>query len=67
MRLRQRWSLDCFDHVRGFGSSSLTWHKTSGSPSANRSGTHVRGAVYVNHGVVYIYKVRVKVVYQVLR
>jgi hypothetical protein len=61
------WDIGCFDRIKAFSSSSLKWHTTSGSPKNNRSGTHVRGSVYADRGTVYVYKVRVKVVYQVLR
>lgn len=62
------WDLGCFDHdgVLGTTNGSLRWISTTGSASANRSGHTVRGAAIVVSGTVYIYKVRVRVVYKVL-
>jgi len=64
----QVWDVGCFDRLRSFGTStgSLVWKSTSGSVSANRYGKTARGLVYVEVGTVTVYKVRVKVTYQVL-
>ncbi len=61
------WDLGCFDRVRTIGGSGTKWYSTGGSITANRSGRVVRGVVSAAGGVYYVYKVRVKVVYQVLR
>ena len=60
------WDVNCFDHFSGLGNASgaLAWDSTTGSPSANRHGRIVRGLVSINSGTVYIYKARVRVVYQ---
>ena len=62
------WSLGCFDQLESIGrdSGALTWRSTSGSVTANRTDRTVRGMVSVYSSTVYIYKVRVKVVYGVL-
>jgi hypothetical protein len=58
----------CFDHESVLGNSggALAWDSTTGGVTANRYGRIVRGLVAVSHGTVYIYKARVKVVYQTL-
>jgi hypothetical protein len=63
------WDLGCFNRVKSIGntSGSRRWYSDRGSVSANRSGLTVRGLIWVGQGKVYVYKVRVKVVYQVLR
>jgi flagellar hook assembly protein FlgD len=63
------WNTACFNHVKNIGNSSgsLKWYSTSGNVSSNRDGRYVRGLVYVQHGTVYVYKVRIKVTYQVLQ
>lgn len=63
------WNLGCFDRVSSFGSQSTArhWDSTKGSITKNRKGQIVRGLVSVNFGNVYVYKARVKVVYQVLQ
>jgi hypothetical protein len=62
----QEWGIHCFDRVKTIGGSGTKWYSTSGSVSANRSGTRVRGVVSAADGIYYVYKARVKVVYQVL-
>jgi hypothetical protein len=63
------WDLSCFDHVGslGYSSTALHWNSTTGSPSQNRSGRIVRGVAVVQSGTIYIYKARVRVVYQILQ
>lgn len=63
------WDIGCFDRWNGVGSGAGAkyWDKTSAHLTRNRSGTRVRGIVSVNYGTVYIYSVRLKVVYQVLQ
>ncbi len=63
------WNIGCFDHASSFGSQSTArhWDSTKGSVTKNRKGQMVRGLVSVNSGNVYVYKARVKVVYQVLQ
>lgn len=63
------WDLGCFDHSGqlGYSSTALHWNSTTGSPSQNRSGRTVRGAAVVQSGTIYIYKARVRVVYQILQ
>jgi hypothetical protein len=61
------WILGCFDRVKAIGGGGAKWYSTSGSVTANRSGHRVRGLVSAADGIYYVYKVRVKVVYQVLR
>jgi flagellar hook capping protein FlgD len=63
------WHESCFDHW-GYGGAHPfypIWRSTSGSPTNNRSGRDVRGLFSVNYGTVYVYKVRVKVVFGVLK
>jgi hypothetical protein len=66
--LSSAWEIGCFDHEGelGYTSSALHWNSTTGSPSHNRSGRTVRGVALVQSGTIYIYKARVRVVYQVL-
>lgn len=61
------WVLSCFDHRQPIGGSKTAWYRTTGSPSANRSGTRVRAAIAAVRGVTYIYRVRLTVAYQVLQ
>ena len=61
------WNISCFDRVKTIGGGGTKWFSTSGNVTANRSGTRVRGVVSVADGIYYVYKARVKVVYQVLR
>jgi hypothetical protein len=63
------WDADCFDRLKGIGSSSgaRKWYSTSGSPSSHRKGLVVRGLVYVSTGTVWVYKAEIKVTYQVLK
>ncbi len=63
------WYTSCFNRVKDIGSASgsARWYNDKGSVSANRSGRTVRGLIWVGHGKVTVSKVRVKVVYQVLR
>jgi hypothetical protein len=63
------WDLGCFDHwgTLGYSTTALHWSSTTGSPSHNRIGRIVRGAAVVQSGTIYIYKARVRVVYQVLQ
>ena len=61
------WFISCFDHWKSWSGKKVAWHSASGSPSANRKGTKVRGVITSSHGTVTVTKVRVKVVYQVLR
>jgi hypothetical protein len=61
------WVATCFDRLKPIGGSGTNWYKTSANVSANRSGHRVRGLLGAADGIYYIYKVRVKVVYQVLR
>ena len=63
----EHWNISCFDRVKTIGGGGAKWYSTSGNVTANRSGTRVRGVVSAADGIYYVYKVRVKVVYQVLR
>ena len=65
--LSGNWSMTCFDRFKAWSSSSAAWHATSGNANIYRLGTRVRGVIYSSHGTVVVYKVRVRVVYQVLR
>ena len=62
------WNIGCFDQLK---SLRLELRASGTRPRAARpttgSGTKVRGSIYVDHGTVDLHKVRVKVVYQVLR
>ena len=60
------WSVDCFYWAKSIGGGGTKWYSTTGG-TASHSGTHVRGIVVAGSGVYYVYKVRVKVVYKVLR
>ena len=68
-RRASTWSDACFDRYRGIGNASgaLTWFQTGSTSAANRSGRYVRGLVDAGYGSTYIYKARVKVVYQLLK
>jgi hypothetical protein len=63
------WATSCFNRVKTIGNSSgaARWYSDKASVTANRSGQTVRGLIWVGHGKVSVYKVRVKVVYQILR
>lgn len=63
------WDLACFDHWASIGKGTGARHWTGNRTTSShyRSGTHVRGAVYIDFGTVTVYEVRVKVVYAVLR
>jgi FlgD Ig-like domain len=63
------WDMSCFDHFNavGSGAGAKFWDKASGNVTTNRSGTRVRGIVSVNNGTLYVYSVRLKVVYKVLQ
>ena len=63
------WNTGCFDrwHTFGFTNGGPGWAATSGSLTNNRYGRIVRGTVVVTYGTVYVYKARIKVVYQVLK
>lgn len=61
------WDISCFDRVKTTGGSGTKWYSTSGSVTANHSGTRARGVVSAADGIYYVYKARVKVVYQVLQ
>ncbi len=63
------WSDVCFDHWKGIGNSaySARWYSTSGSIVTNRSGRYVRGIVEGVVATTWVYKVRVRVTYAVLR
>ena len=63
------WSDGCFDHWRaiGNGAYTATWYSTSGSVTVNRSGRYVRGIVEGVFDTTWVYKVRVKVTYAVLK
>jgi hypothetical protein len=63
------WEVACFAKWAGIGSTSGSrhWSKTISTSAIYRSGVHVRGVVDVWHGTVYVYKVRLKVTYGVLR
>jgi hypothetical protein len=63
------WYEGCFDHWKAIGHSPLAtiWYSTSGSASINRYKHTVRGLVSAYSGTHTIYKVRVKVTYQVLK
>ena len=63
------WNDTCFDRYRGIGNATgaLAWFQTGSTSAANRSGRYVRGLVAAGHGSTYVYKARVKVVYQLLR
>lgn len=62
------WNEACFDHLANAAgtSTALSWKSTAASVTTNRYGRTVRGMVSVNVGTVYVYQVRVKVVYGVL-
>jgi hypothetical protein len=63
------WSMACFDHWQSVGNEigTTSWMSAAGSPTNNRSGRIVRGAVSIDGGTVYVYKARVRVVYGVLQ
>jgi Bacterial Ig-like domain (group 3)/FlgD Ig-like domain len=63
------WEVTCFAKWAGIGSTSGSrhWSKTTSTSAIYRSGLHVRGLIDVYHGTVYVYKVRLKVTYGVLR
>jgi hypothetical protein len=62
------WREACFDRVKSIGNTGSTaWYSTTGSTTYNRHERVVRGMVAVQHGTVYLYKVRVRVVYAVLQ
>ena len=60
------WNTSCFDQFETFG-GTLGWHSTSGSPTWNRRSRTARGMVEITAGTVIIYKVRIRVVYQILQ
>ena len=58
----------CFDHAGGLAGSTVpAWVSTGASPTNNRSGRTVRGAVSILAGTFTIYKARVKVTYGLLK
>jgi hypothetical protein len=63
------WDVSCFDrwHSAVATTNVTSWVSTSGHPSFHRSGRTVRGLVSVPFGTLYVYKVRVKVTYGVLK
>jgi hypothetical protein len=61
------WNVGCFDHALGIGGSGTAWYSTTLSPTNNRSGRTARGLVLVQSSTVYVYKVRMYVVYQTLQ
>jgi Bacterial Ig-like domain (group 3)/FlgD Ig-like domain len=63
------WDINCFSKFADIGSTSGSrhWSKTTSTSSGYRSGLHARGSIDVHHGTVYVYSVRLKVTYGVLR
>jgi hypothetical protein len=64
------WYDTCFDGWRSIGNAEGTsaWYSSAAiTSSAYRSGRYARGIIDVAQGTVYVYKARVKVVYQVLQ
>ena len=64
------WYDTCFDGWRSVGNSAGTvaWYSSSTITSSSyRSGRYARGIIDVSAGTVYVYKARVKVIYQVLQ
>ena len=64
------WNVDCFDHFQSWPGDDpryVVWRTAGGSATNNRSGRTVRGMAEMGIATAYLYKVRVKVVYQVLQ
>jgi hypothetical protein len=63
------WDTDCFNRLKAIGNSSgaRRWYTTNGSVSANRDGRYVRGMIYLFKGRVDLYRVQVRVKYQILQ